>query len=166
LEAKATLKDEKGKNVEMHSGVGKAELPVVLDKLTTSREYFLPGLIDINTASAIVLQTLPGVEASLAEAIVSTRRHLRPEARRSTAWLYQEELVNADVFKKLAPFITARAYQYHVQVVGYGVPSGRYRVVEAIIDTARTKPMITYLRDITRFGMPLRIDTATEVPDA
>ncbi len=159
LEAKGKFKGPDGKEVEMESGVGKAELPAVLDYFTTTFDYELPGLININTASAAVLQTLPGVDEALAESIVSARKNLRLEQRRTPAWLYQEGLVTADVFKKLAPLITARSYQYHFQVVGYGIPSGRYRVLEVGIDTAPLKPAITYLRDITKLGMPFRIDT-------
>jgi len=160
LEAKGKLKDDKGKQVTMQSGVGAAELAVVLNQLTATADYFVPGLINVNTASAVVLQTLPDVDESLAEAIVSARRQLRVEQRRTPAWLFEQELVNAEQFKKIAPRLTARSYQYHFQVVGYGLPSGRYRVVEAIVDFGRSKPMITYLRDITRFGMPFKIEPA------
>lgn len=154
LEAKAKLKDDKGKEIEMGSGVSKPQLPIVLENLTTVQDYFLPGLININTASAAVLQTIPEIDEGMAESIVSAREHLRPDQRRTPAWLYQEGLVDADVFKKIAPRLTARGYQYHFHVIGYGAPSGRYRVLEAVVDVSRLKPMVTYLRDITRFGLP------------
>ncbi len=158
LEAKQKLKDEKGAEIEMASGVGKAELPSLLDQFTTRPEYRLRGLINVNTASARVLQTVPDLDETLADAIVAARRHLRTEQRRNIAWLYQQDLVNAERFKKLAPFLTSRSLQFHFQVVGYGVPSGRYRVLEAIIDLGGGKATITYLRDLTRLGLPFRID--------
>jgi len=55
--------------------------------------------------------------------------------------------------------VTARSWQYHVHVVGYALPSGRYRVLEAIIDLGVEPPAISYLRDLTRLGLPFRIDT-------
>src|SRR5438552_14323552 len=70
--------------------------------------------------------------------------------------------MNADLFKKVAPFLTSRSFQYHLQVVGYGLPSGRYRVLEAIIDLAGIQPQITYLRDLTKLGLPFRIDATAE----
>jgi DNA uptake protein ComE-like DNA-binding protein len=161
LEAKAKLKDENGAQIEMESGISKAELPIVLDRFTTRSERQLPGLIDVNTAPSAVLQTVPGIDEALADSIASARRNLRPEQRRTTAWLYQEGLLDAEQFKKINPFLTARAFQYHLQVVAYGVPSGRYRVLEALIDLAGPKPAVTYLRDITRLGLPFPIQTET-----
>jgi hypothetical protein len=38
------------------------------------------------------------------------------------------------------------------------VPSGRYRVLEVMIDLAEGKPVITYLRDLTRLGMPFKVN--------
>lgn len=162
LEAKGKFKDENGAEVEMPSGVGKTELPDVLDRFTTTAERRLPGLININTASARVLQTIPEIDEALADSIVAARGGLRPEQRRTPAWLYQEALVNADLFKKVAPHLTARSLQFHLQVIGYGIPSGRFRVLEAIIDLAAPKPTIAYLRDITRLGLPFKIDSMAD----
>ncbi len=166
LEARAKLKDESGTEVEMDSGVGKAELPMVLDRFTTRLRPRAPGLVDVNTASSQVLQILPGMDEALADAIVSARLNLRDEQRRTPAWLFQEGVLDATQFKALAPYLTARAFQFHMHVVGYGVPSGRYRVLEAIIDTAGQKPVIVYLRDITRLGLPfpIRTDLEQETP--
>lgn len=164
LEAKGKFKDEAGKEVELESGVGKNELPLVLDRFTTLAEPHQRGLIDVNTASSRVLKTLPGIDEALADSIVAARRNLRPEQRRTTAWLYQEGLLDAGQFKKLSPYLTARGFQFHCQVLGYGVPSGRYRVLEAIIDIAETKPVISYLRDITRLGLPFPIEVNSEEP--
>ena len=165
LDAKGKFKDEKGAEVELESGVGTKELALVLDQFTTRSEYHLPGLINVNTASAQVLQALPDVEPALAETIVAARTHLRAEQRGTPAWLYQEQLVDADLFKKLSPYLTARSYQYHFHVLGYGMPSGRYRVLEAVVDLAGLKPQITYLRDLTRLGLPFKIEQS-ERPEA
>jgi hypothetical protein len=119
----------------------------------------LPGLININTASARVLQTLPGIDEALADSIVAARRNLRTEQRRTPAWLYQEGLVDADQFKKVVPYLTARAGQFQFHVLGYAVPSGRYRVLDVIIDSASSPPTILYLRDISKLGLPFRIET-------
>jgi type II secretory pathway component PulK len=164
LEAKTQVKDASGHEVELESGVGKNELPLVLDLFTTTPEERLTGLININTATVAVLTTVPGIDEPLAESIVSARRGLSPLKRQTIAWLYTEEVVPADVFKAIAPFLTARGLQFSFHVVGYGVPSGRYRVLEAMIDCAPTQPVVTYVRDLTRFGMPFRIDVDQSRP--
>ena len=48
------------------------------------------------------MAALPGVSEALAESIVSARVGLSAESRQTTAWLYAEGLVNADLFKKIA----------------------------------------------------------------
>ncbi|MBM3834910.1 MAG: hypothetical protein FJ403_16875 [Verrucomicrobia bacterium] len=162
LEAKGKFKDDKGAEVELASGVGKAELTDVLDRLTATALDRLPGLINVNTASSEVLQTIPEIDEPLADLIVSTRRHLRAEQRRTPAWLYEEALVNADRFKKVAPYLTSRGCQFRFQAIGYGLPSGRFRVLEAIIDLAGPKPGISYLRDLTRLGLPFKLNTTPQ----
>lgn len=159
LEATGKFKDASGKEVELASGVGEEELPQVLDRFTTTSEKELPGLVNVNTASAAVLQTLPGIEEGVAEALVAARRGLAAEKLKTPAWIFQEDLVPADVFKMLAQFITTRSWQYSFNVIGFGVPSGRYRVLEVTIDVGGEKPRVTYLRDVTRRGLPFRIQT-------
>lgn len=162
LEASGQFKDEKGFKTNLVSGVGKTELPILLDRCTGTNENRLVGLVNLNTASAKALAALPGSDASLAEAIVAARVGLSDDARRTPAWLYQEGLVNADLFKKMAPHLTTRSYQFHFHVFAYAVPAGTYRVVEAVIDTAIQPPAILLLRDLTRLGMPYGITPLKE----
>ncbi len=157
LDAKLPVKDAKGVEVEITSGIGKAELATVLDLFTASPELKTDGLVNVNTASIAVLATLPGVDEPLAESIVSARRSLSPERRTTIAWLYQEGVVDAAKFKVLAPLLTARSYQFTCQVVGYGLPSGRFRVLEVGIDVAPGTRRVTYLRDVTRRGLPFTL---------
>jgi hypothetical protein len=158
LEATTKIKGADGQEIEVASGIGKEELALVLDRFTTSTGATEPGLIDVNTASIAVLTTLPGVDEALAEAIVSTRNSISPERRATTAWLYQEGVLDADRFKRLAPHLTSRSLQFSFYVLGYGVPSGRYRVLEATIDVADPTPRVTYLRDLSRLGLPFKVE--------
>ena len=164
LDASAKFKESGGAEIEVHSGVGKMELAMVLDRLTADPATRLTGLINVNTAPMVVLQTVAGIDELLAESIISTRRNLALEQQKSTAWLYQEGLVDAAKFKEIAPRLTARSFQFSFKVVGYGVPSGRYRVLDVGIDVGGNKPSITRLRDITRLGLPFPIDTSNSAP--
>jgi hypothetical protein len=161
LEAKLKIKDSAGKETEIASGIGKNELPLVLDLFTGTHEEHFDGLINVNTASIAVLTTVPGIDEPLAESILSTRRSISPERRATIAWLYQEAVVDAALFKRIAPFLTARSYQYSFRVVGFGLTSGRFRVLDVVIDVAPDEPGITYMRDITRLGAPFKFE-ATE----
>ena len=155
------------------SGVDRGSLAKVMDKLTTASSGgrgILPGRVNVNTAPADALMAIPGIDVGLAEAIVTDRQELtgefldeeRTDARATTAWLYTEGLVDAETFRTIAPKLCARGYQYHVQCVGFGWPSGRFCVIEAVVDIAGPKPRVTYLRDITRLGLPFAIDMEKE----
>ena len=157
LEATVMTTDNKGVAVEVASGITKENLPMLLDLFAADKEDGHDGLINVNTASSTVLATLPGIDVPLAESIVSTRTGLSPDRRATLAWLYQEGLVDAVKFKAIAPSLTARSTQFRFDVIGYGLPSGRYRVVETVIDLAGTDPRIVYLRDITRLGLPISL---------
>lgn len=157
LEAKEKFKNADGKEVEVESGVGVAELPAVLDQLTTTFAPKLTGLVNVNTASIQVLQAVPGLTQAHAEAIIQVRESLPIESRQSIAWLYRESILNAADFKAVAPFLTARSYQFRFNAIGYALPSGRFRVFEIVIDTADRQPRILYARDITRFGVPFAL---------
>ena len=161
LEAKIKVKDEKGVESEIASEVGKAELPVALDLFSTTMMPTVEGLINVNTASIEALTTVPGIDETLAEAIQSTRKSISPEKRATIAWLFQEDVVDAATFKKLAPFLCARGFQYSFQVVGFGVPSGRFRRMEVVIDSSAGSPRVVYLRDLTRLGLPFKLEPAS-----
>jgi hypothetical protein len=112
-----------------------------------------------------VLQTIPGINEAKAELIIQTREALSAELKRSPAWLYSEGVLTAEEFQRAVPHITTRSLQYRFNVVGYALPSGRYRVYEVVIDTADKEPQIIYLRDITRFGLPFALPSAEETQD-
>ena len=134
-------------------------LAKVLDKLTVSSSSAVWGAtINVNTAPPeALLAVLGGDNADLVDRIVSIRADLTPEEKATTAWLYGNDLVGADKFKAIAPLLTARGFQYRIQVVGYGINSGRYCVLEAIVDLASSAPRVLYLRDLTSLGMPLAL---------
>jgi hypothetical protein len=66
--------------------------------------------------------------------------------------------LEADRFKEVAPRLTARSYQFSVRCVGFGVPCGQYRVLEAVVDLAGRTPRLAYVRDVTRLGLPFALD--------
>lgn len=146
----------------IESGVKAEELPVVLDRLTTQRTGTrrpVVGLVNVNTAPAEVLAVLPGLDASAAQQIVDLRKDLSAETKSTIAWLYTQNLLDAEAFKQAGPFLTARSYQYSARCIGFGVPCGRYRVLEAVLDLSGGVPRVAYLRDMTRLGLPFSLDT-------
>ncbi len=155
LDAEGDFTNSAGRKVHLASGINTDNLVALLDHCTTTNQSRLEGLINIDTAPAAVLAAIPVLGQSLADNIVLERMGLNAEESRTPAWLCQRGLLNAEQFKQLAPFITTRSWQFSFHCVAYAVPSGRYRVLAAVIDVAAHPPRILALRDLTRFGFPV-----------
>jgi type II secretory pathway pseudopilin PulG len=155
FDAEGDFTNSAGRKVHLRSGINTGNLATLLDHCTTTNESRLEGLINIDTAPAAVLAAIPVLGQSLADNVVLERMGLNAEESRTPAWLCQRGLLNAGQFKKLAPFITTRSWQFSLHCVAYAVPSGRYRVVSAVVDVATHPPRILALRDLTRFGFPV-----------
>lgn len=139
----------------------------VLDAFTTDGGPFRVGLVDINSAPAAVLATLPGVTAEVADSIVQVRESLPEAERASIAWPVVRGIVAREEFGPLADTICARSLQYRVVIEagievggGGGARSGdiggaggvalAQRVVyEAVFDLAAPRPRVAYLRELT-----------------
>ena len=154
VDASLTVTEENQAQRELKSGIAPGDLGQLMDRYTTDAQRVRPGRVNINTAPASILAQVEGIDEALANAIVSTRQGLSPEASRSIAWLLEERLLDAGQFRQIEPRISARSFQFHVQVIGYALPSGRYCVIEAIVDLIGPKPRILYLRDLTKLGVP------------
>ncbi len=148
---------------EVPSGIGPGELAKVMDLLTVGPGgKIVPGLININTASLKVLSAVPGLSPELAGRIVDIRTGLDAQEKATIAWLVTEGLVDSSTFAAIAPFLTARSYQFLIRSIGFGLPSGEFRVLECEIDLAGEFPRVTYLRDITPLGRPFALNVETE----
>src|SRR5207253_5507219 len=112
-------------------------LPVMLDKLTTVNSGELPARININTASRAVLATLPGLQDTDVQTIIS----LRPAAGsadaaepsyQTPAWLITQANLPPSALKTLARYITARSQVFRVQSVGHFDGGGPTARIEAV----------------------------------
>jgi DNA uptake protein ComE-like DNA-binding protein len=148
--------------VWIESGVTVRELPLVMDKLTTS-PAFAAGLVNVNTAELKVLSGLPGMGEGAGQRIIDARSQLAdPALKSTTAWLFTEGVVDEATFKQVAPRLTARSYQFRLRCIGFGVPCGRFRILEVVVDMARGAPRIVYIREITRLGQPFALNVEQE----
>lgn len=149
-----------GQQQPVTSGIGPDDMPLVMDRLTA--QPMTQGLLNINSASAAAIATLPDVDAALAQRIVEARNGLDDDTLSTTAWLLTHGVLDEQQYKAIAPRLTARGFQYRIRCIGYGVPSGRYRILEAVIDLSGTEPKIIYMRDVTRLGPPLPLNPEQE----
>jgi DNA uptake protein ComE-like DNA-binding protein len=159
LNANERLQNEEGAEQEYSVELTDEEMETLFDNCTTIDQKYLPGLINVNTASVEVLEVLPGLDETDAEAIVDAREGLMSDQMTTPAWLIQQGTLDTEKFQAIYPYITTRSWQYHFYVAGYSIPSGRYCVLEVIADTAEGQPRTLMMRDLTRLGMPFKVET-------
>ncbi len=149
-----------------NSSVTLAELPYVLDRFSTrapggQQSQSTAGLININTAPARVLAVIPGMPPEGPELIVDVRAGLDAELARTPAWLLMtatSEVIDLAAFHAMAPYITTKAYQFHVEVLGYADHTKTLRRYEWIIEMMGPLAQVRYWRDLTALGPAWPID--------
>lgn len=112
---------------------------------------YIPGRVNINTASAAVLACLPGLDPEKAHALVAYREQ-NPDSLQSTGWLAQA--LGGEV-PAATPFITTKSYQVTADIVAVG-PAGRaFRRTRFVFDLTTGRPVVVSRRDLTHLGWPL-----------
>src|SRR3989442_10549226 len=103
----------------------------IADDLTTESGKDLPGLVNINTAGLIVLSCIPGIDRQLAQAIVAYRQSngFFP----NIAWLLKVPGMNRQIFKQVAPLLTARSETYRILSEGRVTSSGARQRIQVIV---------------------------------
>ena len=135
-------------------------LPILMDRTTflPPQTQKIPGLININTASRLVLSALPGLDAEQVADILSARDGLDAETKATTAWLVTEGILDIEAFVGVAPSITARGQQFIIQSLGYADHIGMVTRLEVMVDMSGPLAQIIYYRDVTALGgsFPIR----------
>ncbi len=135
------------------SGMTAKEFAQIADKLTTSSEETLTGLVNVNTAPKEVLACLPNLEDSDAEALVSYRESHSDELD-SIAWV--TEALDQEKAVGIGSYITVRSYQYSADIVCLSGNGRAYKRYRAVLDTQEDTPRVIYWRSLTHFGWPLQ----------
>ncbi|MBU0618161.1 MAG: general secretion pathway protein GspK [Planctomycetes bacterium] len=151
----------------LSSPVTLEELPYIMDRFTVRPPDQLSqpiyGLINVNAAPIRVLMTIPGMTEEAAAAIVAGRKEVDAELLSTPAWLVITETLDAGPFKRIAPYITTKAYQFHVEVVGYADHLKIAKRLEWIIEMVGPLAQIKYHRDLTRLGLAWPLDDETVI---
>jgi len=132
------------------------EFSQVVDRLTTSSETTLPGLVNVNTASKEVLMCLPGLEEKDVDDLIAYRTShtsTTGEEPNSVAWV--TEVLTQTKAVGIGRYITIRSNQYSADIIALSGNGRAYKRYKAVIDTQKTTPRVVYWREITHFGWPL-----------
>jgi hypothetical protein len=144
-----------------------AMLPDLLDYVTVNKSPTIPGRININQASEVILRGIPGMNEEIVEGILGAREveytGNRP-AHRHEHWILCEGIVTLDEMKKLAPFITGGGRVFRAQVVGYFDEEGPAARIEVVVNAAASAsgsapPRVVFWRDMTNLGRGYNLAT-------
>ena len=141
----------------LRSGMTSDEFAPIANSLTVATGNYIYGRVNINTASAAVLTTLPGITSDLVQQLV-TYRQSNPDKLTSVAWLVDALGRTSSAVTTLAAagdLITAQSYQFTADIAALG-PYGRgYRRVKCVFDTSSGTPQIIYRQDLSHLGWAL-----------
>ena len=135
-------------------------LPELSDKLTTTKDEYLEGRININQARREILLGLPTMTEEIINAIVAAQRldsNGQPSLdtirqHTTAAWLYAEGIVDIPGMMNLDPYITSHGDVYRVQVLGFFDGGGPVSRIEAMIDSTQLPPRVIAQRDLNELG--------------
>jgi len=117
----------------------------IADKITTENGQSLAGAINVNTASLAVLMCLPGVSRELAQSIVSHRQADGFFA--NTGELLKLPEMTRDIFKQVAPLVTARSETYRLLCEGRISSSGVRQRIQAIVHISLSSQQVLSWRE-------------------
>ena len=103
----------------------------IADDVTVSDNDTLTGAININTAGLTVLCCLPDVDRNLAQAIISYRQS--SGFFKSIAELVKVDGMNRQIFKGVAPLVTARSETFRILSEGRIKSTGTRQRVQVIV---------------------------------
>ena len=134
------------------SGMKSTEFSQVADQLTASNAKTLPGLINVNTASAQVLACLPGLTTEDAQSLVDQRNNGADTT--SIAWVF-DALTPVSKAVAISSLITARSFQYSADIVAVSGDGRSFKRVRIVVDAQTVPAKIVYRRDLSGYGWPL-----------
>jgi hypothetical protein len=133
------------------SGLEFEEFTQIADRLTTSNEDTMPGMVNVNTASKEVLLCLPGLEENDAEQLISYRSGDNDLA--SIAWV--TNVLDREKAVGIGSYITVRSFQYSADIVCLSGNGRAYKRYKVVFDVAGGTPHVAYWKSLTHSGWPL-----------
>jgi len=115
------------------------------DSITIDSNQKQSGAINVNTASVDVLACLPGMTRELAQAIISERQSGGYFA--NVAELLKLPDMTRDIFKQIAPLITARSETYRILCEGRINSTGARQRIQAIVHIGLSDQQILSWRE-------------------
>ena len=140
----------------LQSGMTSGEFGQIANVLTASSATYSYGRININTANAVVLSCLPGMDLGTAQQLI-TYRQQNLNNLSSIAWMVDALGNSSAIIQTLAQgdFITTHSYQFTADIAALG-PYGRgYRRTRFVFDLSAGTVQVVYRQELSRLGWAL-----------
>jgi DNA uptake protein ComE-like DNA-binding protein len=134
------------------SGMSAAEFAEVSGSLTNTNAAYNVGLINVNSASATVLECVPGITESTAQQIVSTRE-AQSEPVTNLSWV--ASILGPAASAQAGPYLTAETFQVSADIAAVGHNGRGYRRTLFVIDNSSGTPQIVFRRNMAPLGWAL-----------
>ena len=150
-------------NLQLSSGpanpITVEHLAILMDRTSVyAPQTKKAGLININTASSLVLHCIDGITDEQVASILSARDELSAEEKATTAWLVTQDVMTLDQYEQVAPMLTARGQQFTIQALGFADHVGMVTRLQVVVDMLGPVAQTVYYRDLTSLGghFPIR----------
>jgi type II secretory pathway component PulK len=140
------------------SGMTPQEFGKAFDSLTVGGPPGAPkphtGLINVNTASAQVLASLPGIQQGQADTIVASRTTADTS---NIGWFFQALGTTTEI-AQVAPYVTDRSFVYSADIVAVSGDGRAFKREKIVVNVTSIPAKIVYRKDLTSLGWPLTAD--------
>ncbi len=133
----------------IRSGMNASEFALIEDQL---RNPNTNGLVNVNTASEVVLGCIPGIDYDKAQSLVAYRRS-QSAPLSSIAWV--KDVLDQTSAIRAGPYLTGKAYQVSADIAAVGHHGRGYKRVKFVFDVSQGAPRIIWRQDLTHMGWAL-----------
>jgi type II secretory pathway component PulK len=135
-------------------GLTADELDKIADDIGTSTAATLTGRININTAPREVLLSIPTLDESDVDKLISARPSMQNIKPGELSWVVRamgERTISAG----LGARITTHTYQWTADILAVSGNGRAFKRCRITVDTQSGTPQIVYRRDLTQKGWPM-----------
>jgi hypothetical protein len=141
-----------GSPLTLESESGRQALRRLLSHAAITDEPLIHGRININAAPRPVLLAIPELTESTIDRLIARRDSLDVDARQTTVWLLEEDILTVEEYRSVQPWLTTGGDVYRCQAIAFRPLGGPVRRMELLIGPAASGTRRLFRRHLTEHG--------------
>ncbi len=130
------------------TGFTRATMQRIADKVTTSDDPTLNGLVNVNTAPPEVLATVPGMTRSLVQTLMEYRQS--GKVFQTIGDLFALNDIGRQQYQQMLPYLTASSSTYIVRIKVRVEGQLSVYAVSALVEMTEKGPVVLQWREVPR----------------